>query len=88
MSNDKIICEYKFILIGNEDVGKTSFSKKLLLGKFVPKNISTVGPNRNNFIFNINIDKNGINENINIGFNLFDLAGRERYREITLNYNK
>ena len=86
MSND--ICEYKIILIGNEGVGKTSFVKKLLLGKFVPITIPTVGPNRNNFTFNININKNGINENKNFGVNLFDLGGQERYREITCNYIK
>ena len=85
MSQDTTIEDYKIILLGNEDIGKTTFFKKLLTGEFRDKYIKTVGLDVKNFQININIEKKEI-KNKNFGFKLFDLTCSEKFRTITASY--
>ena len=79
---------YRFILIGNSGVGKTSFFRKLSTGEFYEKNISTIGIEKKTFNLDINIDNNGKPENKKVDIYLFDTAGQEKFRAITFNYFK
>ena len=79
---------YKFILIGNSGVGKTSFFRKLSTGDFYDKNISTIGIEKKTFNLDINIDNNGKSEKKQFEIYLFDTAGQEKFRAITFNYFK
>ena len=82
MSDQKI--EYKVILIGNSEVGKTSLFKKITTGQFSEKNISTIGMDKKTLPVEIEI--NNIKKNVDIS--LVDTAGEERFRSITKNYFK
>ena len=77
--------EYKIILIGNSGVGKTSIFRKLSTGVFSEANISTIGVEKRTFYINFKDDKN---EKKAINVSLFDTAGQEKFRSITLNYFK
>ena len=79
---------YRFILIGNSGVGKTSFFRKLSTGEFYEKNISTIGIEKKTFNLDINMDNNGKPENKKFDIYLFDTAGQEKFRAITFNYFK
>jgi len=79
---------YRFILIGNSGVGKTSFFRKLSTGNFYEKNISTIGIEKKSFNLDIKIDNNGKSENKKFEISLFDTAGQEKFRSITYNYFK
>ena len=79
---------YRFILIGNSGVGKTSFFRKLSTGEFCEKNISTIGIEKKTFDLDITIDNKGKSENKKFGISLFDTAGQEKFRAITYNYFK
>lgn len=79
---------YKFILIGNSGVGKTSFFRKLSTGDFYDKNISTIGIEKKTFNLDINIDNNDKSEKKQFEIYLFDTAGQEKFRAITFNYFK
>ena len=79
---------YRFILIGNSGVGKTSFFRKLSTGDFYEKNISTIGIEKKTFNLDIDIDNNGKKENKKFDIFLFDTAGQEKFRAITFNYFK
>ena len=88
MSQDKTIEDYKIILLGNEEVGKTVFFKKLLTGEFRDKNIKSIGIDKKNYEFEINIENKKVKKNKNLGFNLYDLTGIEKFRSITVTYIK
>ena len=77
--------EYKIILIGNTGVGKTSIFRKLSTGEFSDTNISTIGVEKKTFYINFKDDKN---DKKIINVSLFDTAGQEKFRSITLNYFK
>ena len=79
---------YRFILIGNSGVGKTSFFRKLATGDFYEKNISTIGIEKKTFNLDININNNGKPNNKKFEIFLFDTAGQEKFRAITFNYFK
>ena len=79
---------YRFILIGNSGVGKTSFFRKLSTGDFYEKNISTIGIEKKTFNLDVKIDNNGKSENKKFEIYLFDTAGQEKFRAITYNYFK
>ena len=82
------VINYRFILIGNSGVGKTSFFRKLSTGDFYEKNISTIGIEKKTFNLDIDIDNNGKKENKKFEIYLFDTAGQEKFRAITYNYFK
>ena len=76
--------EYKFILLGDSSVGKSSFFKRLLGNSFSKNQISTLGTEKAILNFDdLEIDKN-TRQNFKIV--LFDTAGQERYRAITKSY--
>ena len=79
---------YKIILIGNSGVGKTSFFRKLSTGEFYDKNISTIGIEKKSLELNIDIQKDGKKEKKKFNISLFDTAGQEKFRSVTLNYYK
>ena len=79
--------DYKFILIGDSAVGKTSIFKKITTEIFSEKNISTIGMDKRTLYFkeiDVNIKGEAKKEDFNIL--LFDTAGQERYRAITKTY--
>ena len=78
---------YKIILIGNSGVGKTSLFRKLSTGEFNEKNISTIGIEKKSLEVNINIGAGG-SKKTKFDISLFDTAGQEKFRAITLNYFK
>ena len=76
--------EYKFILLGDSSVGKSSIFKRLLGISFSKNQISTLGTEKAILNFDdLEIDKN-TRQNFKIV--LFDTAGQERYRAITKSY--
>ena len=79
---------YKFILIGNSGVGKTSIFKKLKTGEFHEKNISTIGLEKQTIDVNIEIDKDGQKQKKEFNISLFDTAGQEKFRAVTFTYYK
>ena len=79
---------YKFILIGNSGVGKTSIFRKLSTGEFHEKNISTIGIEKKSLDVNIDIDKDGKKEKKTFNISFFDTAGQEKFRAVTLSYYK
>ena len=76
--------EYKFILLGDSSVGKSSIFKRLLGNSFSKNQISTLGTEK----AIINFDDREIDKNTRQNFKivLFDTAGQERYRAITKSY--
>jgi len=79
---------YKFILIGNSGVGKTSIFRKLSTGEFNEKNISTIGIEKKSLDVSIEIDKDGKTEKKTFNISFFDTAGQEKFRAVTLSYYK
>ena len=79
---------YKIILIGNSGVGKTSFYRKIITGEFNEKNISTIGIEKKTLDLTIDIKKDGKKEKKKFVVSLFDTAGQEKFRSVTLNYYK
>ena len=79
---------YKFILIGNSGVGKTSIFKKLSTGEFHDKNIATIGIEKKTIDVNIEIDKDGQKQKKAFNISLFDTAGQEKFRSVTFSYYK
>ncbi len=76
--------EYKFILLGDTSVGKSSIFQRISGKAFHDEQISTIGTDK----LVINFDNIQINENEYQNFKivLFDTAGQERYRAITKNF--
>ena len=78
--------EYKFVLLGDSSVGKSSIFERLSGEKFSETISSTVGTEKITLDFDdVEIDKN---ENLykNFKITLFDTAGQERYRAIAKSY--
>ena len=84
--NEKI--EYKLVLIGNCDVGKTSIFKKITTGSFAEKNISTIGMDKRSLTFEIEINENNQKKLKIFDISLIDTAGQERFKSITKTYFK
>ena len=79
--------EYKFILIGDSSVGKTSIFKKITTEIFTEKNISTIGMDKRTLFFkDIEVNIKGETKKEDFKILLFDTAGQERYRAITKTY--
>ena len=80
MSKDKLT--YKMTLIGDTGVGKTSLFKKLVKGIYEEKTISTIGIDKKSLNFTINTSE-GEKE---IEITLFDTAGQEKFKSISISY--
>ena len=87
MSKNERINDYKFILIGDSSVGKTSIFKKITTEQFNEKNISTIGMDKRTLNFkDIEVNIKGVPKKLDFNIVLFDTAGQERYRSITKTY--
>ena len=80
MSNEKL--SFKMTLIGDSGVGKTSLFKKLFRETFDQKIVSTIGVDKKTHYFTINTSE-GEKE---VEVILFDTAGQERFRSISVSY--
>ena len=80
--------EYKLVLIGNCDVGKTSIFKKITTDVFTEKNISTIGMDKRSLTFEIEVNENNKKQLKNFDISLVDTAGQERFKSITKTYFK
>ena len=77
MDEDNIDIEYKILLLGDTDVGKTSLIIRYLEDKFDENYTSTIG-----------LDvryKDMVKNNKKIRLNIWDTAGQERFRSMTNN---
>ena len=81
MSEQKLT--YKMIILGDAAVGKTSLFKKLTTEQFDPKVISTIGIDKRTVSIVINTEDEGEKD---LDIYLFDTAGEERYRTISVSY--
>ena len=81
MSEQKLT--YKMIILGDTAVGKTSLFKKLTTEQFDPKVISTIGIDKRTLSIVINTEDEGEKD---LDIYLFDTAGEERYRTISVSY--
>ena len=81
MSEQKLT--YKMIILGDAAVGKTSLFKKLTTEQFDPKVISTIGIDKRTLSIVINTEDEGEKD---LDVYLFDTAGEERYRTISVSY--
>ena len=80
--------EYKIILVGNSDVGKTSIFRKLSTGDFNSEAISTIGLDKKYMEMTLDVENKGKKEKKNFNICFFDTAGQEKFRAITKNYYK
>jgi Ras-related protein Rab-1A len=83
---DEQIIAYKLALLGDAQVGKTAFFKKLLGGGFKPS-VSTIGIDAKTLnLDDIEVNINNKLEKKSFHISLYDTAGQERYRSITKSY--
>ena len=80
--------EYKFILIGNSGVGKTSILKFLSTGVFPQEIISTIGVDKKTLNVSVEVEENNKKIKKDFIISLFDTAGQEKFRSIARNYYK
>ena len=81
------VIEYKFALLGDSQVGKTSIFRKISTGNFTEENISTIGTDKRSLNYtDLELDINGKKEKKSFEISLFDTAGQDRFRSITKGY--
>ena len=81
--------EYKFALLGDSSVGKTSIFRKISTGNFSEQNIATIGTDKRTINYTgLEVEMNGQKVNKSFEISLFDTAGQERFRSITKTYIK
>ena len=76
---------YKIILLGNSNTGKTSLLRRLSTSDFFEKNLSIIGVDKISICVDI-INNKGETKIIDVS--LFDTAGQEKFRSITISYYK
>ena len=79
---------YKFILIGNTGVGKTSIFRYLSTGEFVENNISSIEIDKKTLDFSIEVLENKKKVKKSFSISLFDTAGQEQFKSVTFSYFK
>ena len=79
-SNEQL--RYKMTLLGDSGVGKTSLFRKLTRDEFDQNTISTLGIDKMTLNFNI---KTSTGEKY-VEISLYDTAGQENYRSISISY--
>ena len=81
MDEDWKPINYKFVLLGDSSVGKTSIFTRISGRAFPESSISTLGTDKMNVEFdNLIIEDNDKKYKRNFNITLFDTAGQERYR--------
>ena len=85
---NEVDAEYKVVLAGNTDIGKTTFFKKLTKGTFNEEQVATIGIDQKSFNYDITITENGQDVKKKVKIILYDTAGQERYASITKTYFK
>ena len=80
MSEEKLY--YKIILLGDTSVGKTSIFKKITKDKFDQDVISSIGIDKKTLNFTINTQEG----EKQVEIILYDTAGQERFRSISISY--
>jgi len=85
---NEVDAEYKVVLAGNTDIGKTTFFKKLTKGTFNEEQVATIGIDQKSFNYDITITENGQDVKKKVKIILYDTAGQERYESITKTYFK
>ena len=85
---DEIDSEYKMVLVGDTDIGKTTLFKKITKNIFNEIHVSTIGVDQKSFEFEITTKENEQEVKKKIKIILYDTAGQERYASITKNYFK
>ena len=75
MDNDEGLQSYKIVLVGESGVGKTSIINYFIYGKFDNKVLSSISLQ----FISKEINCNGRN----IKFDIWDTAGREKYRSLS-----
>lgn len=91
MSNNQNKIQYKILLIGNTNVGKTSVLKKMITGDFSDKNISTIGMDQKTIYTELELEKNEDKkqkEKYSFEVTILDTAGQEKFRAITNSFFK
>ena len=80
---------YKILLIGNSNVGKEIFFKKLSAGEYYEKSMSTVGIAIKTIDLDLDvINKEGKSIKKNFFIDLIDTKSQEIYKSISPSYNK
>ena len=80
--------EYKFILIGNAGVGKSSFLRKLSSGSFYEHFLSNLIIDKKTLDVSVELEEDNKKIKKDFRISLFDTAGQEKFRSMTLNYYK
>ena len=80
--------EYKMILVGDSNAGKTSLFRKISKNVFNEKMVSTIGIDKTTLEYEINIKENEKEVKKNIRISLYDTAGQERFLSSTKSYFK
>ena len=73
--------EIRLIILGNSEVGKTSFIIKYTENKFSPENLSTLG-------VDIKLKEIKLKNGKYFLLKIFDTAGEERYKSVSVNFIK
>ena len=87
MEGTSPIINYKYALMGDSMVGKTSIFKKISTGDFYQESVPTLGYDKRTMEYN-DIEIDGKIEKKDFSVSLFDTAGQERFRSIAKNYIK
>ena len=77
---------YKFILLGNSAVGKTSIFRKISTGQFNDKMIATIGVDKRTIETSIDVKVNNQVTKKDCVISLYDTSGQEQFRSVTLSY--
>ena len=80
--------EYKFILVGDSTIGKTTLFRKISKNVFSENNVLTIGIDKKALEYEINIQENEKDVKKNIKILLYDTAGQEKYLSSTKSYFK
>ena len=79
--NEKKVEDFKILTLGDSSVGKTSFILKFIEDKFSLNYIATIGLDYKHKKINLSSGET-------VGLRIFDTAGQERFKSISLNFIK
>ena len=79
--NEKKVEDFKILTLGDSSVGKTSFILKFIEDKFSLNYVATIGLDYKHKKINLSSGET-------VGLRIFDTAGQERFKSISLNFIK